>query len=368
MPDKYLEGNRFLFLETGLGPNELLLESFTGTESISQLFSFQLELLSENPRIRFDQVLGHEILFGVSPPDSSYKRYIHGVVTSFTQLPPSHRLSRYRAEVSPKLWTLTRRIRSRIFQNKTALDILKEVLGGLDVSYETQGSFAPREYCVQYRESDFNFVSRLMEEEGIFYYFKHTASGHKLVLADNSSSNADVPGESNIIYDEVKGGVRDEPRIFDWEKTQHWGSGKNTLRDYYFETPRTDLTAAEPILDSTQVGKVTHKLKVAGNDQFEVYDYPGGYAKPADAKRVVKIGLEQMESAQFLIRGRSNVFALVSGHRFTLDRHFNADGQYVLTSVTHSAAEGGFHSDTQSQRGPLLKFVHLHSVCTPLPP
>jgi type VI secretion system secreted protein VgrG len=200
---------------------------------------------------------------------------------------------------------------------------------------------------VQYRESDFNFVSRLMEEEGIYYYFKHTASGHKLILADNSSANADVPGDSEFVYDEVKGGVRDEPRICDWEKTQHWGSGKHTVRDYYFETPKTDLTAAEPILDSTQVGRVTHKLKVAGNDQFEVYDYPGGYTKSADGKRVVKLGLEQMESAQFLIRGQSNAFALVSGHRFALARHFNADGQYVLTSVTHSAAEGGFHTDSQ---------------------
>ena len=345
MPDRYLEGNRFLFLESSLGPNELLLESFTGTEAISQLFSFQLELLSENAKIRFDQVLGREILFGVAPPDGQDKRYIHGVVTSFSQLPPLHRLSRYRAEVSPKLWILTRRIRSRIFQNKTALDIIKEVLSGLDVSYETQGTFTPREYCVQYRESDFNFVSRLMEEEGIYYYFKHSASGHKLVLADKSQANADVPGESEFVYDEVRGGVRDEPRIFDWEKTQHWGSGKNTLRDYFYETPKTNLTAGELILDSTQVGKVTHKLKVGGNDQFEVYDYPGRYAKLADGTRAVKLGLEQMESAQFLIRGQSNAFALVSGHRFALARHFNADGQYILTSVTHSASEGGFHAD-----------------------
>jgi len=351
MADRYLEENRFLYINSSLGADELLLESFTGEEAISHLFSFQLELWSENAGIKFEDILGQGISFGVNGPEGGEPRHINGIVTSFTQLPGTFRLSRYRATVAPKIWVLTRKHNLRIFQDQDVPDILKKVLQGFDVAWELHKSYPQREYCVQYRETDFNFISRLMEEEGIFYFFRHTASGHKLVIADDPVSHQDIPGDATLIYDEVAGGTRDDLRITGWMKTQELGSGKNTLQDYNYGKPMLDMMVTQPIMDSVQVGKVTHKLKVGGNDQFEIYDYPGNYGiryqavgDKSTGTGLAKTGMEEMELSQFSIRGQSNVHCLIPGYRLTLSRHPNADGTYVLGSVTHSAVEGDFHS------------------------
>jgi type VI secretion system secreted protein VgrG len=355
----YLEENRYLYVESKLGRNELLLESFTGSEGISQLFSYQLELLSENKRIKFEDILGQEISFGVQgAEDRKRSRFIHGIVTAFSQLPDSSRLSRYRAIVSPKLWILTQKQNCRIFQNLSIPDILSEVLAGLDVVWELQGSFKQYDYCVQYRETDFNFLSRLMEEAGIFYFFRFMKDAHKLVISDNKSSHHDMPGHASLIYEEVAGGVREESRICSWTKTQSLSPGKFSMQDYSFETPQTDLLASQDILPTAMVGKINHKLRVGGNDQFEVYDYPGRYDKKGSGKDITKHAMEQIEMSQFVIQGESNVFHLTPGFRFTLTNHPNAEGSYILTSVTHSAAEAGFHSSAD-----LGKNQYANSFC-----
>jgi type VI secretion system secreted protein VgrG len=350
MPDTFRQENRFLFVETPLGPDKLLLESYTGHEAISELFAFQLELLSEDSKIDFASLLGSKISFGVAGPEGAEKRFIQGIVTAFAQLPSRERVAHYRATVSPSVWKLTRKRQSRIFQQKTVPDILKEVLTGFDANYDLRGSYTPREYCVQYRESDFEFASRLMEEEGIFYFFKHASDGDKLMLADSPVSHADIPGDARIVYDEIGGGERDEARIFDWQKTQRWDSGKYTLRDHNFELPHNNLQADKEIMPVVQVGKVTHKLNVGGNTpDLEVYDYPGRYAKTDEGDKIAGSGMERIEAAQFVIRGQSNVHDLIPGYRFTLERHFNGDGQYVVTSVTHSAKEGAFYSGREQE-------------------
>ena len=302
MPERYLEENRFLYIDSSLGADALLLESFTGEEAISHLFSFQLELWSENAAIKFEDILGQGISFGVNGPEGCEPRHINGIVTSFAQLPGTFRLSRYRAMVAPKIWVLTRTQNLRIFQDKDVPDILKKVLQGFDVVWELHKSYPKREYCVQYRETDFNFISRLMEEEGIFYFFRHTAGGHKLVIADDAVSHQDIPGDATLIYDEVAGGTREESRITGWMKTQELGSGKNTLQDYNYGKPTLDMLVSQPIVDSVQVGKVTHKLKVGGNDQFEIYDYPGRYGiafqavgEKSTGTNSAKTGMEEME-------------------------------------------------------------------------
>jgi type VI secretion system secreted protein VgrG len=364
MPDNFLEENRFLFLETPLGPSKLLLESYTGHEAISELFSFQLELLSEDKNIDFAAILGQRFRFGVAGPEGAEARHIEGIVTSFAQLPAQQRVARYRAVVSPSIWKLTRIRRSRIFQHQTVPDTLKAVLSGFDVVYDLRATYKPREYCVQYRESDFEFISRLMEEEGIYYFFKQTGDGDKLVLADSPVSHPEIAGDPELTYDELEGGERDEARIFDWQKTQRWDSGKFTLRDHCFELPHNQLQADKEILPDVQVGKVKHKLNVSGNSPgLEVYDYPGGYAKhlecsgaddlspiTEESKSFAATGMERIEAAQFVIRGQSNVHLLIPGYRFTLARHFNGDGQYVITSVSHAAHEGAFQSTERGER------------------
>jgi type VI secretion system secreted protein VgrG len=349
MPNTYLEENRFLYIESKLGPNELLLESFTGSEGISQLFSFQLELLSENKRIKFEDILGQEISFGVlNAEEGDNPRYFHGIVTAFAQLPDTARLSRYRAIVSPKFWILTQKQNCRIFQNLSVPDILKKVLDGIDVAWELRGSYQKREYCVQYRETDFNFVSRLMEEDGIFYFFRYTKNGHKLVISDSNASHQDMPGQSSLIYDEVSGGTREETHVSGWIKSQELGPGKLSLRDYFFETPSTDLSVHQDIKSPIMVGKVSHKLSVGGNVDFEIYDYPGRYERKNQGDQLAKSAMEQIEMSQLIIQGESNIYHLTPGYRFALTKHPNADGSYVLISITHSASESGFHSTAES--------------------
>ncbi len=189
----YTQTDRPLKLTTPLGEDVLLLESFNGVESISGLFRFELELLAEYPSlstIEFDKILGKSVTITLTvKAKAETTRYFNGIVVRMSQghqvIPRqgSVDLYRYRAVVVPKLWLLTRTVRSRIFQQASVPEILKEVLTGLDVDdSKIQGNFDPREYCVQYRESDFNFASRLMEEEGIYYHFVHREDGHQLVL------------------------------------------------------------------------------------------------------------------------------------------------------------------------------------------
>lgn len=350
---------------TPVGTDKLLLIGFTGQESLSRLFNFHLDLIAENETdIAFDKLLGQKINVRLDLLNRE-KRYFSGICNRLSQGERDEVFTHYRMEVVPELWKLTKKAQSRIFQQMTVPDILKKVLAGLDVTYEIQGTFHPRDFCVQYRETDFNFVSRLMEEEGIYYFFKHSANGHQMVVANTAQSYPDLPGKSTITYEDVEGGTREEDRIYDWEKAQEWRSGKYTLWDHCFELPHKHLEAEANILESVQAGRVSHKLKVGGNDKFEIYDYPGEYAQRFDGidrgggdragdlqkifqdnKRTTDIRIQEEAVPGLTIQGGSNCRHFVSGYKFTLQRHFNANGQYVLTTVGHSARQSGdYRSD-----------------------
>jgi type VI secretion system secreted protein VgrG len=352
----FTQDNRVIKIETPLGKDVLLLESLSGQEAISSLFQFHLDLLAENQQaVVFDKLLGQKVTIEIMLPDDK-QTFFSGIVSSFSQGSRGQRFTRYRAEMVPQFWLLTRNVRSRIFQSKTAIDILREVLTGLDVAFEIQGTFESRDYCTQYRESDFQFASRLMEEEGIYYFFKHSENSHTMVLANTTQSHPDLVPESHIIYEELTGGTREEERIHQWEKLQELRSGKYTLWDNCFELPKKHLEAEKTILETVQAGKVVHKLKAGGNDQLEIYDYPGAYAQRFDGvdpggaersddvtkifqdnTRTVGIRMQQEALPSLIINGSSNCRQLVSGFKFTLTRHFNGDGQYVLTSISHAA-------------------------------
>jgi type VI secretion system secreted protein VgrG len=352
----FSQENRIIKINTPLGKDVLLLRGFSGQEAISSLFQFQLDLIAENRQnVAFDKLLGQKVSIEVMLPDDK-TRYFHGIVNSFSQGGRGERFTTYRAEMVPQLWLLTRTVRSRIFQQVSIPDILKKVLQSLDVAFELQGKYEPRDYCVQYNESDFQFASRLMEEEGIYYFFKHSEDGHKMVMADSPQSHPDMPEISKIIYEEVTGGTRLEERITRWEKMQELRSGKYTLWDHCFELPHKHLEAEKTVLESVSVGKVAHKLKVGGNDKLEIYEFPGAYAQRFDGidpgggerqadlqkvfednKRTVGIRMQQETLPALEINGESTCRNLVSGYKFTLADHFNAEGQYVVTSVSHVA-------------------------------
>src|ERR1044072_1803028 len=345
----YTQANRPLAVATPLGDDILLLVGFSGREAISSLFDFQLDLLAENGTdVAFEKLLGERVTVKLQLNDDQ-SRYFNGICNRVSQGHRDHEFTYYRMEVVPELWLLTRRAQSRIFQHVSVPDILKKVLTKLDVSFELQGTFQPRDFCVQYRETDFNFACRLMEEEGIFYFFKHTAGTHQMVIANTPQSHPAMPQMSELIYEEIAGGLREEMRVHRWEKVQELRSGKYTLWDHCFELPHKHLEVEEPILPNVQVGEVQHKLQVGNNDKLEIYDYPGGCAQRFDGidkgggersgelqkifednKRTVKIRMQQEALPSVAIQGASTCRNLVSGHKFDLSRHFKADGPSLL--------------------------------------
>jgi type VI secretion system secreted protein VgrG len=341
-------------LNSPLGPDVLLLTGFTIREGMSQLFHMQIDCLARSDQaVAFDRLLGQKASIEMQLP-AQKKRFFHGIVCRVGQGGQSQGFTGYQLEIVPQFWLLTRRWQSRIFQHLSVPDILKKVLAGLDVAFEIQGTFYPRDFCVQYRESDYNFASRLMEEEGIFYFFKHTADGHKMVVANMPTSHPDVPEQSRVVFGGELGGPQAELRIFTWGKLQELRSGKYTLFDHCFELPHKHLEAEKTIVDSVQVGQASHKLKVGGNDRLEIYDWPGEYAqrfdgvdkgggdRPADVQRIFEdnrrtaaIRMEQETLPGLVIRGSGNCRQFTSGHKFTLERHFSGNGEYLLTAVTH---------------------------------
>ncbi|MEJ7619146.1 MAG: type VI secretion system tip protein TssI/VgrG, partial [Pyrinomonadaceae bacterium] len=201
----YTQQHRIIGISTPLKEDALLLQSFSGEEGVSVPFRFDLRLHSEDRNIKFDAVVGQPATVRINLADGS-ARYINGIISQFTQGGASQRFAHYSATLVPWLWLLTRTSDCRIFQNKSAIDIIQQIFkeyGFADYRLKLQGAPEEREYCVQYRETDFNFVSRLLEEEGIFYFFEHEESKHTLVLANSQHEFKDCPDQATARYEMV---------------------------------------------------------------------------------------------------------------------------------------------------------------------
>jgi type VI secretion system secreted protein VgrG len=310
-----------------VGASPLLLRSFRGSEGISRLFRFELDLLSENQSIDYTKVIGKPVTISVNQADGK-PRYFNGVISRFGQGAAEGPFATYLAEMVPSLWLLTRVANCCIFQNMTAPDIIKKVLQAQNVQIKDSisGSFATREYCVQYRETDFNFVSRLMEEEGIFYYFQHADGQHTMVLAYDSTASTPCPGQNSFALYTESTAVLDVDVVQSWQVEQELRTGKYTLTDYNFITPSTSLLATSKTLDT-----------VGGNAQFETFDYPGKYTKIADGNTLAKTRMEEEEAVHLVIHGTSDARSMSSGFTFTLTEHYrdSMNASYLLTDIEH---------------------------------
>ena len=353
---KTTQDKRLLSISTPLGKDFLLLNRISITEEISELFTCDVELLHEETEEGFEptdfdvtSILGKGVVMQIGQRDGTTRTW-SGIVNSFSKGNRSTRYSYYHATVVPHVWLLTQVVQSRIFQHKSVPDILKEVLSEFEVSYEMQGDFKPRNYCVQYRETDFAFASRLMEEEGFFYYFEHTDGKHKMIIANTPQSHIEVPSKSTIDYfiksareDDFIGTIRDL-----WVDCR-LQTGKITLWDYHFQLPTNKLDAQQPSL-----------FDVNDNKQLEMYDFPAGYARkydgidrgggerPADLQniftdnvRTAETLMNALDSQYKVLSGFSDCSSLTAGHRFTLKNHPKGDlnGQYFVTKITHEAEQ-----------------------------
>ena len=338
MSNDFTHDDRLLQLATPLGKDDLLLAGFSGSEAISTPFRFDLSLMATpDTTIDAKKLVGQAMTVTIADASGGDARYINGVVSTFAQTGSDTTFVWYRAQLVPGLALLTRRADIRIFQQKSVTDVIEAVLkeGGIDYKLNTTGTYQPLEYCVQYRETDFAFVSRLMEAHGIFYFFTHTDSKHTLVLADSSSAHQPCAGSDTTRFHSTTSGSSDEDTVSAWELQHEFRTGKYTLTDYNMETPSTSLTVSEPTT-----------VKLGDNDKYEVYDFPGAYGNKSDGDTLVRVRMQDQEARTVVASGSGSCRAFTSGYRFTLGEHPQSanNGQYVLTVVSHSASNGSFVS------------------------
>ena len=355
--EEYSQDHRLIAVDTPLGKDVLLLQEITGIEGISSLFSYELNLLAyENDSIVFKDIVGQKVTITLNLPDGT-PRYINGYVSRFTQGGTDARLfTHYHAQVVPWLWFLTRQADCRIFQNLAVPDIISQVFNLFDFKdfrLSLKGTYPQLEYCVQYRETSFNFVSRLMEEFGIFYYFDHSTEGkHTMVLADQSSTLPACPS-SPVSYDTQVGGLEDPEVISNWHVGQEVRTGKYTVTDYNFITPSTSLLANDPTV-----------VDLSASHPLELFDYPGLHTNKDQGDTVAKVRMQEEEAGYMVVSAEGNCRGLMSGYSFELKNHYRGDQNtnYVVTEVRHFASAGQTYTTAGTQGG---ETYSNHLTCIP---
>jgi len=324
----YTQQNRQAEIITPLGTDVLLIKSMSMQEELGRLFNMSLELLSTDENINFEALLGQNVtlrldLFGGG------QRYFNGFVSRISQVDKVENFAVYQATVKPWLWFLTRTSDCKIFQHQTVPDIIQSIfseLGFTDVEAQLSGSYRTWDYCVQYRETDFNFVSRLMEQEGIYYYFKHEIGKHTLVLSDGYGSHEVIPGYAELrCLAADSAAEQEEEHIFSWRFSKQVQPGAYVQDDYDFKSPKTELQ--------------TELVKPRSHSEahHEIYDYPGEYLVHGDGQNYTKARLEELQAQYEQCSGQGGARGLYSGGLFSLTEYPRADQnrEYLLVSVTH---------------------------------
>lgn len=331
-----------------LSGEELLFFRLLAREELGRLPEIRLDLVrsSRLKPLEAKQLLGKTASLIITPHTGD-KRHLHGHITQFERGGVKGPYDRYRVTLRPWLWLLTLRSNHRIFQDKTVIQILETIFGEYDsagpVEKKFQGSFTPRPYTVQYRESDFNFVSRLMEEEGLYYYFKHESGRHILVLCNGPAGHEAIPGGKLEWGAGIRSDKYREDLIHDWTQAHLLQSLKYTTTDYAAEAPTADL-----LRSANWDGSFPKP------NSLEVFDYPGGHddyamgenlsAKQNAGEEHARIEVNRFESMHRVATGLTPYRLLTVGRTFNLAGHPDADGYLVTSSITemeYGGYEGG---------------------------
>lgn len=336
----FRSNEEFIFFEMEDNSLNFRVAELSGRESISALYDFDLEVLSEDV-VEYDDVIGKGCVItiqnnnhveedGAFGDSLIHDRFIHGIVNSFECIAEGEKFSTYKAKVVPRIWPLKQRINSRIFQEQTVQDIVETILSELglssdEYSWECQNSYSPIEYCVQYQESEFAFISRLLEEEGIFYLFTHEADKHKLIFKDDSSSCELLDLDDPISYISDAKGMVTNQHVHEFLTRKSLTPGKVTFKDYNFTKPTLKLQSEKQGDENTD---------------REVFVY-GNFSEKARGEHLAKIRLESINTFKEMGVGGGNVNKFTPGFVLDLEdkRRGNYTGKYLLTSVIHLASQ-----------------------------
>ncbi len=344
------QDTRLCELTTPLGKDVLVFVRLDASEGLSELFEYRIECLSEQADINFDQAIGKQCTLKVKLHGK--EREFSGILVEAQWLGLKGGYFNYRIVLKPWLWLLSRTTDCRIWQDKKAPDIIKEVFkdrGFTDFESKLteEGSCPQLEYCVQYRETDLNFVSRLMEQHGIYYFFKHEGSKHTLVLADSKSSHSPVSGLATIPYLPLTGSDRrKEQHLYDWIAERRFRTGKIELNDYNYQKPN-----AKMISDAKGSESYAHS-------EMEIYDYPGKYKEKSDGERYAKIHLQSEQALDHRRHGNGDAVSLFPGGLTKLEKH-QKDSQnveYLVVRATHSFVNEAYRSGSSGDGGQHVYF------------
>jgi type VI secretion system secreted protein VgrG len=338
------QANRDIAVTSALDDDTLLFRAMHGAEQLGRLYEYRVQLASTQMAIQTGAVLGKPMGIHVKLASGGV-RHFHGIVTRFRSLGRDGDMAAYEATLHPWLWLLTRSSNCRIFQDMTVPDIVAEVCGASAYSGLVElstgalgGGYAALPYCVQYRETDFNFVCRLLEGAGMYFFFEHEAGKHTMVLADSYGAHVPIAGPALQFSSADRRLSTDDEMVYDWSASGEIAASAYALDD--FDPEKAAASAGGGLLVKSTVA--------APFDQaaFEMFDYPGGYALAADGTALARGRLESLQSQAERIDATSNARALYTGGLFTLAEHPRADQNrtYLVTGASYALTGSDYRS------------------------
>lgn len=332
----FAQSTRFTRITSPLGPDVLLLRSMHGSDELGRLFEYELQLVSHDANLDLNQLLGKPLSLSVQQHGGG-ERHFHGIVAACGQTVDRGQFAAYRVTLRPWLWLLSRTSDCRIFQHMSVPQIIKQVfrdLGFSDFEDALSRPYREWEYCVQYRETSFDFVSRLMEKEGIYYYFRHETDRHVLVLADAYGAHVPAPGYASVPYYPPDGQHRERDHINDWQLAQHVQPGSMELNDYDFQRPSARI----------DVRSVMPRPHSAGD--YPLYDYPGTYVQSSDGEQYARNRIEALQSLHERVEVGGSVRGIASGNLFSLTGFGRADQnrEYLVVCARYHVAQESLES------------------------
>lgn len=352
----FKQANRPFRFNSPLGKDKLLLYQFRAQERLGRLFEYQAELVSEDDAIPLDALLGQPVDVELDLADGG-RRYFNAFVSQFTQNGTIGDLFHYQAMLRPWPWFLSLTKDCRIYQNLTVPEILQKIFSENDFNdYQLNltHDYRTREYTVQFNETDFDFISRLMEEETIYYYFNHSASKHTMVLCDNYASHSPLDGSAVLPFHPIPGanGLRGKEVVHSWKRSKTVKTGCYAHTDYDFSKPRAELLASTPMARSHN------------HANYETFNYPGGYEQIAEGENFARSRIEESQTKYEQIAGECDLRHLTTGNLFTLKDHPRADQnrEYLITEASYALQGDQYHAGSQMHES---EGYHCEFSCIP---